>query len=83
MFLIKGVPKTREIFQEYKANRHATPEPILESVPIIYDILKNLGINTIDKEGYEADDIIGTIALRAEKEGFQTFMVTPIKILHN
>ena len=53
--------------------------PILESVPIIYDILKNLGINTIDKEGYEADDIIGTIALRAEKEGFQTFMVTPDK----
>ena len=74
-----GSKDRREIFQEYKANRHATPEPILESVPIIYDILKNLGINTIDKEGYEADDIIGTIALRAEKEGFQTFMVTPDK----
>ncbi|MFL2612730.1 MAG: DNA polymerase I [Flavobacteriaceae bacterium] len=74
-----GSKDRREIFQEYKANRHATPEPILESVPIIYDILKNLGINTIDKEGYEADDIIGTIALRAEKEGFQTYMVTPDK----
>ena len=74
-----GSKDRREIFQEYKANRHATPEPILESVPIIYDILKNLGINTIDKEGYEADDIIGTIAMRAEKEGFQTFMVTPDK----
>ena len=74
-----GSKDRREIFQEYKANRHATPEPILESVPIIYDILKNLGINTIDKEGYEADDIIGTIALKAEKEGFQTFMVTPDK----
>jgi DNA polymerase-1 len=74
-----GSKDRREIFQEYKANRHATPEPILESVPIIYDILKNLGINTIDKEGYEADDIIGTIAIRAEKEGFQIFMVTPDK----
>ena len=74
-----GSKDRREIFQEYKANRHATPEPILESVPIIYDILKNLGINTIDKEGYEADDIIGTIAMRAEKEGFQIFMVTPDK----
>ena len=74
-----GSKDRREIFREYKANRHATPEPILESVPIIYDILKNLGINTIDKDGYEADDIIGTIAMRAEKEGFQIFMVTPDK----
>ena len=61
------------------ANRHATPEPILESVPIIYDILKKLGIKTIDKDGYEADDIMGTIAINAEKEGFQIYMVTPDK----
>ena len=76
----KGGSKDRKkIFQEYKANRHATPEPILESVPIIYDILKNLGIKTIDKDGYEADDIMGTIAINAEKEGFQIYMVTPDK----
>jgi DNA polymerase-1 len=76
----KGGSKDRkEIFKEYKANRNATPEPILESVPIIYEILKNLGICTIDKEGFEADDIIGTIAINAEKKGFQTFMVTPDK----
>ena len=48
-----GSKDRREIFTEYKANRNATPEPILESVPIIYEILKNLGISTIDKEGYE------------------------------
>ena len=74
-----GSKDRREIFTEYKANRNATPEPILESVPIIYEILKNLGISTIDKEGYEADDIIGTIALSAEKDGYETFMVTPDK----
>tara|TARA_B100000242_G_C43053776_1_gene492577 strand:- start:457 stop:3078 length:2622 start_codon:yes stop_codon:yes gene_type:complete len=74
-----GSKDRREIFTEYKANRNATPEPILESVPIIYEILKNLGISTIDKEGYEADDIIGTIAIDAEKDGYETYMVTPDK----
>lgn len=74
-----GSKDRREIFTEYKANRNATPEPILDSVPIIYEILKNLGISTIDKEGYEADDIIGTIALSAEKDGYETYMVTPDK----
>ncbi|MEC8176136.1 MAG: DNA polymerase I [Bacteroidota bacterium] len=74
-----GSKDRREIFTEYKANRNATPEPILESVPIIYEILKNLGISTIEKEGYEADDIIGTIAIDAEKDGYETYMVTPDK----
>tara|TARA_A100001388_G_scaffold277000_1_gene266417 strand:+ start:3852 stop:6473 length:2622 start_codon:yes stop_codon:yes gene_type:complete len=74
-----GSKDRREIFTEYKANRNATPEPILESVPIIYEILKNLGISTIDKDGYEADDIIGTIAIDAEKDGYETYMVTPDK----
>jgi DNA polymerase-1 len=74
-----GSKDRREIFTEYKANRNATPEPILESVPIIYEVLKNLGISTIDKEGYEADDIIGTIAINAEKDGYETYMVTPDK----
>ena len=41
--------------------------------------MKNLGIKTIDKDGYEADDIMGTIAINAEKEGFQIYMVTPDK----
>ena len=68
-----------EIYQDYKANRDSTPEPIQESVPIIYEILEALGIKTLDLSGYEADDIIGTVAKQAEKEGLITYMVTPDK----
>ena len=68
-----------EIFEDYKANRDSTPEPILDSVPIIHEILKALGIKILELSGYEADDIIGTVAKKAEKEGLKTFMVTPDK----
>ena len=76
----KGGSKDRTaIYSEYKSNRTATPEVILESVPYIYNILNGLGITTLDLEGYEADDIIGTVAKNAEKNGFQVYMVTPDK----
>ena len=76
----KGGSRDRiEIFEDYKANRDSTPEPILDSVPIIHEILKALGIKILELSGYEADDIIGTVAKRAEKEGLKTFMVTPDK----
>ena len=68
-----------EIFEEYKANRDSTPEPILDSVPIIHEILTQLGIKILELSGYEADDIIGTVAKKAEKEGLLTYMVTPDK----
>ena len=68
-----------EIFEEYKANRDSTPEPILDSVPIIQEILTQLGITILELSGYEADDIIGTVAKKAEKEGLITYMVTPDK----
>ena len=68
-----------EIFEDYKANRDSTPEPILDSVPIIHEILTELGIKTLELSGYEADDIIGTVAKKAEKEGLLTYMVTPDK----
>ena len=68
-----------DIFEEYKANRDSTPEPILDSVPIIHEILTQLGIKTLELSGYEADDIIGTVAKKAEKEGLLTYMVTPDK----
>ena len=68
-----------EIFKDYKANRDSTPEPILDSVPIIHEILDALGIKTLQLTGYEADDIIGTVAKQAEKEGLKTYMVTPDK----
>lgn len=68
-----------EIYEEYKANRDSTPEPILDSVPIIHEILTQLGIKILELSGYEADDIIGTVAKKAEKEGLLTYMVTPDK----
>jgi DNA polymerase-1 len=68
-----------EMYEEYKANRDETPEGIKTAVPYIYEILKAMHIPIMVKEGYEADDVIGTLAKKAEKEGYQTFMVTPDK----
>lgn len=68
-----------EAFPEYKANRQETPEAIRLAVPYIESILKAMHIPIIVKSGYEADDIIGTLAKKAEKEGYKTFMVTPDK----
>ncbi|MDO5979389.1 DNA polymerase I [Flavivirga spongiicola] len=68
-----------DMYEAYKANRDETPEAIKIAVPIIQDILKAMHIPIMVKEGYEADDVIGTLAKQAEKEGYQTFMVTPDK----
>ncbi len=76
----KGGSQIRtEMYTEYKANREETPEPISLAVPYIQELLKAMHIPVVVKEGYEADDIIGTLAKQAEKEGFQVFMVTPDK----
>ena len=68
-----------EMFEAYKANRDETPEAIKIAVPYIYDILKAMHIPIMVKEGFEADDVIGTLSKQAEKQGYQTFMVTPDK----
>ncbi|TYA74525.1 DNA polymerase I [Seonamhaeicola marinus] len=68
-----------EMYEAYKANRDETPEAIKIAVPYIQDILKAMHIPIMVKEGYEADDVIGTLSKQAEKEGFKTFMVTPDK----
>ncbi|WP_347173478.1 DNA polymerase I [Polaribacter uvawellassae] len=68
-----------EMFEAYKANRDATPEAIKIAVPYIQEILKAMHIPIMVKEGFEADDVIGTLSKQAEKEGYQTFMVTPDK----
>jgi len=68
-----------EMYEAYKANRDETPEAIKIAVPYIESILKAMHIPIMVKEGYEADDVIGTLAKKAEKEGYQTFMVTPDK----
>ena len=68
-----------EIFPDYKANRDETPEDIKKSVPYIKDILKAYGIPIIQIDGYEADDVIGTLAKKAENDGYTVYMVTPDK----
>lgn len=66
-------------FAEYKANRNETPEAIQLAIPYIHRILQAMHVPILGVEGYEADDVIGTIACKAEKEGYTTFMVTPDK----
>lgn len=70
--------RTQE-FAAYKANRQETPEDIKKSVPIIMDIIRAFQIPILMKEGYEADDVIGTLSVKAEKAGFTTYMMTPDK----
>jgi len=68
-----------EDFSDYKANRLDTPEPILIAIPYIHKILEAMHIPILGVEGYEADDVIGTIACKAEKQDYNVFMVTPDK----
>ncbi len=68
-----------DFFAEYKANRDATPEDILKAVPHIKEIIDALNIQRIEEYGFEADDVIGTLANKAEKEGFEVIMYTPDK----
>ena len=68
-----------EMYQEYKAHRDETPEAIKIAIPYICDLLKAMHIPIIEVPGFEADDLIGTIAKQAEKQNYQVFMVTPDK----
>ena len=68
-----------EMYKEYKAHRDATPEAIKIAVPYIQELLKAMHIPIIEVAGFEADDLIGTLAKQAEKENYQVFMVTPDK----
>ncbi len=68
-----------EMYKEYKAHRDETPEAIKIAVPYIQQILRAMHIPIIEVAGFEADDLIGTIAKQAEKENYQVFMVTPDK----
>lgn len=75
-----GAPTFRHAdFQDYKANREATPDDIVNSVPYIKTILEAFRIPIIAMDGYEADDIVGTLAKHAEIEGFETYMMTSDK----
>jgi len=66
-------------FADYKANRQEAPEDLLASLPDIRKIIEGFNIPIIETDGFEADDVIGTLAKQAEKEGYEVFMVTPDK----
>lgn len=68
-----------EAYEQYKAQREATPEVIRESVPVIKDIIQAYNIPLLEVMGYEADDVIGTIAKQAAQQGLDVFMMTPDK----
>jgi DNA polymerase-1 len=68
-----------EIYKEYKANRQETPEDIRYGIPIVKDIIRGFNIPILEKDGYEADDLIGTLALKAHAKGYEVFMMTPDK----
>ena len=75
-----GRPTFRhEAFEQYKAQREETPEAIRLSVPIIKDIIRAYRIPILEVSGYEADDVIGTLATEAGKRGITTYMMTPDK----
>ncbi len=68
-----------EVYPEYKAQREATPEDIKASVPIIKDIIRAYNIPLLEVPGFEADDVIGTLAVKAARQGLEVHMVTPDK----
>jgi DNA polymerase-1 len=74
-----GLTFRHEIYQQYKAQREETPEVIRESIPIIKEIVNAYNIPILEVPRYEADDIIGTAAKQAEKQGFDVYMMTPDK----
>ncbi len=74
-----GLNFRHELYPDYKANRPPTPESIKTNIPYIKDIIRAFSIPVIEQKGYEADDLIGTLAKKAEKEGLQVYMMTPDK----
>ena len=79
VFDAPGKTFRNDMYPEYKANRDETPEDIKTSIPFVKRLIKAFNIPIIEKVGFEVDDLIGTIAKMAERENFQTFMMTPDK----
>lgn len=72
----KGPTFRHKIYADYKANRPPTPEDLIVQIPKIKEIINKLGIKLIELEGYEADDIIATLAKKCEENGFKVVLVT-------
>ena len=75
-FDLKGKLKRKELYEGYKANRHGMPEELAEQMPIIKEVLKAMNIDIIEKEGYEGDDILGTLAKYGEKQGLEVTILS-------
>jgi DNA polymerase-1 len=75
----QGPTFRHKTMESYKGEREATPEDIKLSIPIIKDIIRAYNIPILEVDGYEADDVIGTMARKAEKEGYTVYMMTPDK----
>ena len=78
-FDLYGPTVRHEQFEDYKANRQESPEDIIAAIPYVKELVKAMNIPMLCKEGYEADDVIGTLSKKAAREGFKVFMVTPDK----
>lgn len=79
VFDMEGPTQRHVEFETYKANREEMPEDLQKSIPLIMDLLNGFNIQTMGISGFEADDLIGTLAIKAEKAGFTTYMMTPDK----
>ena len=75
-FDLKAPTASHKLYDGYKATRKGMPNELAEQMPILKDILKSMNIKVIEKEGYEADDVLGTMAKRAEKDGFDVTIVS-------
>ena len=76
-----GPTHRHEVYEEYKAHRPSMPDDLQLQIPVIKEVIEAFNIHTIEKPGYEADDLLATIAKRAEKEGIDVFIVTGDKDL--
>ena len=75
-FDLKAPTHRHKMFSEYKGTRHAMPEELAQQMPVIKEILRNMNITIIEKEGYEADDVLGTISKQAEKAGHEVTILS-------
>lgn len=79
VFDMEGPTQRHVEFEAYKANREEMPEDLRSAIPVIVDLIKAFNIPVLGISGFEADDLIGTLATKAEKAGFTTYMMTPDK----
>ena len=75
-FDLKAPTHRHKLYEEYKANRHGMPDELAQQMPILKDVLKAMNIEIIEKEGYEADDILGTLAKWGQAQELDVTIVT-------